>query len=229
MKILHWYYDIMNLYGEYGNVKILERHLKDQDIDVIVDKKTLGDEVNLDEYDFVYIGCGTEKNQEAVLEDIKKYKDEIKSYIESDKIFLATGNSYEMFGNLIGKKEGLKIFDFEVERAKDRITSDVIYSSEYFENKIVGFVNKMSNITYNLNHLFKVEFGIGENENKDYEGVKHKNFYGTYISGPLLVRNPEILETFVKKLSSNYKKIEYTNEEEGYKLVLNELLKRMER
>lgn len=229
MKILHWYYDIMNLYGEYGNVKILEKHLKNQKENVSIDKKTIGEDVDVLKYDFIYIGAGTEKNQEIVLEDIKKYKKEIKEYIESDKLFLATGNSYELFGNLVGKKEALKIFDFEVERTNDRITSDVIYTSEYFKEKVVGFVNKMSTITYNLNPLFKVEFGIGENENNDYEGIKYKNFYGTYISGPLLVRNPEVLKTLVKKLCKNYSEIKYENEEQGYELVLKELSKRMEK
>ncbi len=229
MKILHWYYDVMNLYGEYGNIKILEKHLRDQKENVSIDKKTVGEEVDILKYDFIYIGAGTEKNQEIVLEDIKKYKNEIKEYIESDKIFLATGNSYELFGNLIDKREALKIFDFEVERTKDRVTSDVIYTSEYFKEKVVGFVNKMSVITYNLNPLFKVEFGIGENENNDYEGVKYKNFYGTYISGPLLVRNPEVLKTLVKKLCKNYSEIKYENEEQGYELVVKELSKRMEK
>ena len=45
-----------------------------------------------------------------------------------------------------------------------------------------------------MNPFFKVELGIGENENNDYEGVKYKNFYGTHVSGPILARNPELLE-----------------------------------
>ena len=78
IKLLHLYYDIMNLYGEYGNIKILEKHLKDQGFEVIVDKKTIGDTKNLEKYDFVYIGCGTERNQKAILEDIKTEKEALK-------------------------------------------------------------------------------------------------------------------------------------------------------
>ncbi len=83
-----------------------------------------------------------------------------------------------------------------------------------------------------MNPLFKVEFGVGENEKNDYEGVKYKNFYGTHLSGPLLVRNPEILQKLVSevcKLEKNnfkYKKIEYKNERLGYELTLSELKKR---
>ena len=67
IKLLHLYYDIMNLYGEYGNIKILEEHLKDQGYTVMVDKKTLGEEKNLEEYDFIYMGCGTERNQMCIM------------------------------------------------------------------------------------------------------------------------------------------------------------------
>lgn len=225
-KILHLYYDIMNLYGEYGNVKILKRHIEDQNEEVQLDEKTIGDNFKINDYDFIYIGAGTEKNQKVVLEDLKKHKEEIKKYIEEDRLFLATGNSYEMFGKKIDEEEALGIFDFEVSRMKDRITSDVIYRSKYFNKKVVGFVNKTSNIVHNINPLFEVEFGIGQNENKDYEGVKYKNFYGTYISGPIMVRNPDVLKTFMKLLCKEYKDIEYENENKGYELVLMELSKR---
>ena len=91
IKLLHLYYDIMNLYGEYGNIKILEQHLKDQGCEVIVDKKTINEDINFEQYDFVYIGSGTEKNQEIILKDImEKHKDELKNAIEQEKVILLT-------------------------------------------------------------------------------------------------------------------------------------------
>lgn len=133
------------------------------------------------------------------------------------------------------KKKLFGIFDFEVKREKDRKTSDIIYKSKILNNKIVGFINKSTKIYHNMNPFFEVEFGIGENENNDYEGIKYKNLYGTHISGPILVRNPELLKhivvTICKVKNSNfkYKEIDYKNEEEGYKLVLSELEARKEK
>jgi len=232
IKILHMYYDLMNLYGEYGNIKILEHHLKDADIEVQVDRKTVGDTISLNDYDFIYIGCGTEKNQEVVLEDLKKYKQDLIKYIENDKYALFTGNSFEILGKKIADKEGLNILNFEVLKTKDRITSDVILKSKYLKNEVVGFINKMSNIVNNQNPLFDVIFGIGENENNDHEGIKYKNVYGTYVSGPILVRNPEFLRTLMlgicEKKDKNFKcKVKtYKYDEDGYQLVLSELMKR---
>lgn len=228
IKLLHLYYDIMNLYGEYGNIKILEEHLKDQGFNVIVEKKTVNEEINLEQYDFIYIGSGTEKNQDIILKDIQRYKDNLKKAIE-EKVILLTGNSYEILGKHINKKEALDIFDFEVQSAENRITSDIIAKSDVFENKIVGFVNCMNYIENNRMPLFKIEFGVGQNKESKEEGIIYKDLIGTHLIGPILIRNPEILKKIIEKIclkkdkDFNYNEIEYIDEERGYELVLNEL------
>ena len=37
INILHLYYDLMNLYGENGNVLCLKKYLENQNIDVTID------------------------------------------------------------------------------------------------------------------------------------------------------------------------------------------------
>ena len=133
LKILHLYYDFLNLYGEYGNVVIMKKHLEDQGFKVNIDKKTVGDTIDFNKYNFIYMGCGTEKNLDYVLTDLKKYTKEFNSVIENKKVILATGNSFEMLGKNIDKKEGLCIFDYETIRLQDRVTSDVIYKSKFFK------------------------------------------------------------------------------------------------
>lgn len=234
VKILHLYYDLLNLYGEYGNILIMKKHLEDQGFEVELDKKTVGDDIDFEKYDFVYIGGGMEKNLDYALEDLKKYTKDINLALENKKVFLCTGNSFEMFGKSIDKKEGLCILDYETVRLKDRVTSDVIYKSKYFEKKVVGFVNKMTEMYHNMSPLFEVYFGVGENNKNDYEGVKYLNLYGTHVSGPILARNPEFLKKLVSTIGQNvdskfvYKDIEYKHEEASYTLVLSELEKRKE-
>ncbi|MDD3995950.1 MAG: glutamine amidotransferase, partial [Bacilli bacterium] len=65
--IAHLYYDILNLYGESGNIDVLEYHLKDNNIKYTIKKLTLEDKLNFDEYDLVYMGSGTENNQKYAL------------------------------------------------------------------------------------------------------------------------------------------------------------------
>ncbi len=238
VSILHLYYDLLNLYGEYGNINILESRLKDQGIEVQVDKKTVGDDYSLNDYDFIYCGSGTESNLEIAIQDLQKQKDNLIKYINDGKYGLFTGNSIEMLGAKLYKMENgepidiaqtLGIFDFECGRLDDRKTGDVILNSKVFQKEVVGFVNKQSEIFNNKNPLFNVKLGPSDNIQSKTEGVYKNNFYSTYVIGPLLVRNPEVLKLItygiIKKKDPNYeiKEINYNNEDDGYNLVLTEL------
>lgn len=229
IRILHLYYDIMNLYGEYGNVKVLEKHLRDQGFEVIVDKKTIGEEKHFEDYDFIYMGCGTENNQKVVLSDLLKEKDDFINAIENEKIVLLTGNSFEILGQAIDDEDAIGILNFKTQHIDKRITTDAICTSKKFKEKIVGFINTSSIVKGNNNPLLEYEYNTRNLEN---DGVAYKNVIGTHLIGPLLIRNPEILEYIVRKLCAKkdenfeYKDIEYLEEEEGYKLVLSELEKR---
>lgn len=229
IKILHLYYDIMNLYGEYGNIKILEKHLKDQGFDVIVDKKSIREEKHFEDYDFIYMGCGTEKNQKVILNDLLNEKESFINAIENEKMILLTGNSFEVLGQTIDEEKALGVLNFKTEHTDKRITTDAICLSDSFKGKVVGFINTSSIIKENDKPLFKYDYNTKNLEN---DGVSYKNVIGTHLIGPLLIRNPEILKYIVTKLctkkdeSFEYKEIKYLEEEEGYKLVLSELEKR---
>ena len=77
-KIAHLYYDLMNLYGENGNIRYLSKKIEEQGIKVNVDYLSLEDEIDFSKYDMFYIGTGSEENQLLVIEDIVNYKDSIK-------------------------------------------------------------------------------------------------------------------------------------------------------
>lgn len=234
IKILHLYYDIMNLYGEYGNIKILEQHLKDQSFEVIVDKKSIGEAKNFNEYDFIYMGCGTERNQQAILQDIIKDKEELQNVMENGKVILFTGNSYEILGKSIDGNPALGFFEFETEHKEKRETPDVICTSEILENKVVGFINTMSVIKNNDKPLFKIEWNSESSKVDEPDGIIYNNLMGTHLIGPLLIRNPEILKMTIEKICKakdenfKYKEIEYEDEQKGYELVLKELQGRAE-
>ena len=237
IKILHMFYDLMNLYGEYGNVNILKAHLEDQGAEVIVDKKTVGDEINFLDYDVIYCGSGTEKSFEVMLKCLKEKEEDFKKYIDEGRFALFTGNSIEAFGTkliTIDKKEEelLGICDFIVNRTKDRITGDTILHSKILEDKLVGFVNKQAYLT-NLNEpLFDVDFGIGSDKLNHVDGFRKNNLFATYLIGPLLVKNPKFLCFFIQEIiklrypEHQFKDVKYENEEAGFAITLKELTER---
>ena len=204
INILHLYYDLLNLYGENGNIKALKKHLEEQNIKVNIEFLTLNDKIDFKKYDFVYIGSGTEKNLNLALKDLIKYKKSIKEYIENNKFFLATGNSIVLFGKTLKENnithKCLEIFDYESKKEDFRMVDQVVFNMPLIKTKIIGFQNQ-SYTTKNIkNPLFEVIRGVGSYPNSEYEGLHYKNFYGTYVIGPLLVRNPNLLSYIIKEL-----------------------------
>ena len=195
----HLYYDLMNLYGENGNIKSIKYLLESQKIKVIIDNISLNDNIDFNKYDLIVIGCGTYNNLKLSLNHLKKYKKYINEYIESNKFILATGNSIELFGQKINDIEALKIFNYNSKKLDKRIVGDCITTTNLIKTKIIGFQNRESYIDEITNNLFK---------DKDI-GIKYKNFYGTYLLGPILIRNPEFAKYFVNELikrkNKNYK------------------------
>ena len=233
MKILHLYHDIMNLYGDWGNVAAMKRMLEKSGEEVTVDKLSLADKAVLSDYDFIYIGSGTEKNQRVVLADFKKYKEELKACIDSGKVILLTGNSFEMLGKTITdcmdkKYEGLGLFDFTVtEQNKNRRTADQIAACDFLTRPIVGFVNKCSEINGIENPLFTVTMGLGNADGDKNEGVYKNNLYGTHITGPVLIKNPHFLTRLAEKILGRAPEGDWmVHERAGYDITLRELRKR---
>lgn len=235
MKILHLYHDIMNLYGEYANVSALKRMLEKNSVACEVDKLSVNDELKLMDYDFIYVGSGTESNQKYVLEHLRNYKEDLKACLEAGKMLLMTGNSFEILGKELkdarGKVyEGLEFFDFTVvEQEKTRNTADAIFTMEGQEKPLVGFINKCSTITGINTPLFQVKMGLGNENQGTTEGIRYQNFYGTHLTGPVLIKNPYFLIDLASDLCGREMKGDYlTYEKAGYEITLRELTKRME-
>jgi len=234
MKITigHLFYDLLNLYGENGNILALEKTLRSQDIEVEIKNFSLDNEPwNLNNVDLLYIGAGTEQNQMIALEVLLKYKEEIDQMILNNKLIISTGNSIELFGKTITIDEkhiqALGLFDYTTERSKKRIVSECVFNYNELNQKILGFENHQGVINGIKNPLFTIEKGFGANPNSKYEGFRKNNFFGTYLLGPLLVRNPEFLEMICKNLilskdnNFEFKKFDFNLEQEAHDIFLN--------
>lgn len=231
MKILHLYHDLMNLYGDYGNVSAISRILDINGVECTVDRLSLGDDVDFCRYDFVYVGSGTEQNQKLALEHLRRYKQPLKEYIENGKFLLMTGNSFEMLGKSIsgflGEFEGLGIFDFSTQETEKRLTADAIFTFE--EDTLVGFINKCSLISGINSPLFSVQMGMGDSPDSKSEGILYNNFFGTHLTGPLFVKNPYFLEKFASRLCGNDIKTDaFIYEKRAYEITKGKLGERNE-
>ena len=81
-----------------------------------------------------------------------------------------------------------------------RIADEALFQCDLVKEPILGFQNQNSVMRENKNPLFHVLKGTGSYPNSKKEGIHEYEFYGTYLIGPLLIRNPELLKYFVKKI-----------------------------
>lgn len=210
-KILYLYYDIMNLYGENGNIRMMERILESKGAEVLKDRKTVTDtDIDFTQYDFIYCGCGTEHSRDACLEHLRGFAQSLKSAYESGTVMLFTGNSYEMLGVSLTTAEGTEhkgigLFDFTVrEQGRNRYSGDVTLKCSFSDKEFIGYINKCSEVQGIRNPLFQVNCVAGTVKDTA-DGIREGNFFGTQVIGPVTVKNPVFGEYIADLVINNLK------------------------
>ena len=120
----------------------------------------------------------------------------------------------------------LGLLDYTCSRETKRFVSECIFNLESIDKKILGFENHQSTIDELKTPLFIVEKGFGHNDTSNTEGFRKNNFVGTYLLGPLLVRNPKLLTSIcqdiisIKEPNFNYKDFNLDLESKAHDVFL---------
>ena len=203
LNICHLYPDILNLYGDRGNIITMKRRMEDRGIKVNVEGCSIGETLDANRYDIFFIGGGQDFEQEVLLKDLGTGKAaEIRAAVEDEKTFLAICGGYQLLGNYYktdqGMIKGLELVDMYTEQGEGRLISNIILQSELFDMPVVGFENHGGRTCINNNKpLGKVLYGSGNDGKSGYEGVVYKNVIGTYLHGPLLPKNPQLADWLI--------------------------------
>ena len=233
-RILYLYPDYMNLYGDNGNVRIMQRRLQDQGFEVETVSGTITDpRISIKDVDFVYMGSGFESNRNMAADHLKRSIKELKQAIDEGVPMLFTGNSYDILGKGIITAdftlvEGLGIFDCSFKDVGNRrFTGDVILEDPENGERYVGFINRAGTPEQYDEMVFNVVKVIG-NVPIEKDGVRKNNLLGISLIGPVLIKNPNLAESFVKTICSrkgmNYRKVVYPRTEKSHEKTLKALL-----
>lgn len=200
MKIEVLYSEAANLYGDLFNIKYLEQTIPDLTVYYtgLNDRPKFTDE----KIDLIYMGPMMERFQEVIIKKLMPYREKIKELIENDVVFLITGNALEIFGSKIDDTEALGIFETTAKRNFSKHHNSC-FIGKFEDMYMVGFKSQFGS-SYNNSHPFiSVVNGYGLNNDDKFEGIKYRNFFGTYLIGPLLVYNPPFTEYLLKLLNQN--------------------------
>lgn len=210
IRIAHLYPDMLNLYGDRGNIIALTQRMTKRGISVQTDSITMGKSFNADDYDILFIGGGQDFEQDVLLNDLKKGKDiEINKAIHNGTVMLAICGGYQMLGKYYKTYDGKMLeymgaLDFYTEGKEERMIGNYAFKTKE-GIEVVGFENH-SGRTYlgkGVEPLGKMIKGYGNNGEDGTEGVRYKNTFGTYSHGPVLPKNPDFADLLISKALEN--------------------------
>jgi len=213
LKICHLYPDVLNLYGDGGNIISMTKRLAWRGIEAEVQQVRIGDRLSLSDCDLLFIGGGQDFEQEVLLPDLKAGKEqEIRSAIFDGVTVLAICGGYQMLGQYYETYDGVRCdfvgaLELFTVGSKQRMIGNTVYrcTAECGGSTLTGFENHSGKtwLGSSVQPLATVEVGYGNNGEDKTEGVHALNVFGSYSHGPLLPKNPEfcdlLLSTALKR------------------------------
>ena len=202
ITVLQLYPKDMNIYGDYGNLLVIQRRLEWYGYQANIIHYNVGDTFPED-VDIIIGGGGQDSGQEVIHRDLINIGPKLKVLAEKDVPMLLVCGLYQLFGNffktLDGKTlTGIGVLDVETHGTHERLIGNIITNNEDFGD-IIGYENH-SGQTYlgkNVQPFATVIKGAGNNTKDGHEGARYKNVIGTYLHGSILPKNPLLADFLI--------------------------------
>lgn len=201
LKITHLYPELLNLYGDSGNIAAMKCRAEWREISVSVKEVLPKENIDFENTDILFLGGGSEKELEAVLELLLPQKEQFAEYVKNGGVVLAVCEGFTLLGKSLeisGKqKEGLGILDITSKTTEKRFTGDVATECEIDGEKfiVIGFENR----NYVTEIFDKTPLGKVVSGNGETDGVLENNVFASGLCGPLLPKNPKLTDILLKR------------------------------
>ncbi|MBF7124209.1 glutamine amidotransferase [Pediococcus pentosaceus] len=223
LNVAHLYGDLLNTYGDNGNLLALKYYAKKMDTGLDIDIVSLDDQFNPKDWDIVFFGGGQDYEQTIVSKDIQHKKEDLTDYIEDGGPLLAICGGYQLLGHYYvganGEKiKGIDALDhYTLSQDDNRFIGDIVIKNAETGEIYHGFENHNGKTFLGKGErpLGEVQSGHGNNGEDQSEGVIYKNVYGSYFHGPILTRNGELAKRIIlTALSRKYPDADLTPQKE---------------
>lgn len=201
--------ELLNLCGDAGNAKVLERRCAWRGIPVELVDFECDDSVDLSSVDIVVLAGGPEREQMIACERLQAVKSELSEYIEAGGALLAVGGGFRILGRswiaAEGPVDGLGLLDVEELEASDgsnRRLGDVVARSSVSDCAVAAFRNDSARMVKGsgLDSFCTVTDGPGSQDaDQAVDGALYRSILGSCLHGPLLPKNPEIADWLIER------------------------------
>ncbi|EKD85415.1 MAG: hypothetical protein ACD_38C00033G0011 [uncultured bacterium] len=210
LTIGYLYGDLMNIYGDTGNIIALKKRAQWRGIEVTVKNISIGDRIPTSDVgtqiDLYFFGGGQDQAQKSVARDlaVSSKGKVIKQDVERGVPLLAICGGYQLLGEFYkphhGQKlPGIELFPAYTVAGDKRMIGNIVIESMF--GKLVGFENHSGKTFLKKGSLpaGMVICGFGNNGKDKTEGCIYKNAIGCYMHGSLLPKNPKLTDWLLKK------------------------------
>ncbi len=205
LSIAHLYPDLLNLYGDSGNILCLKKRCEWRGIECQVTPLASGADFGFSKFDLIFIGGGQDREQKLVLRDLNiKKRDSLYDAVESGAAVLAVCGGYQLLGSSYETASGERleftgILDFYTCTGEKRMIGNYEFKTAEKLN-IIGFENHSGRtfLGSGVRPLGRVRRGFGNNGADKTEGARYKNTFCTYCHGPVLPKNPDFADMLIK-------------------------------
>lgn len=216
LKICHLYGNLMNTYGDNGNLLMLQYIAKQENVDIETTLVSVDDDFDPLAYDLVMFGGGQDYEQTIVARDIQTKKEPITAYIEAGGVTVGICGGFQLLGHYYinasdQRLEGIGAIDYyTLSQDNNRFIGDIEISNDRFNQTYKGYENHNGRtfLGEGVEPLGKVVTGFGNNGQDQTEGAMYKNTFCSYFHGPLLVRNQNLAYQIVTLAIENMHKRE---------------------
>lgn len=209
LTLVHLYPDLMNVYGDRGNIITFRRRCAWRGIELDVQPVSLGDRLNPEETDLIFFGGGQDREQAVISPDFVTEKGAaVREAVEGGAALLAVCGGYQLLGHTYTTVDGQElpgvgVFDVRSVPGSRRHIGNLVAEVELHgaTRTLVGFENH-SGQTYlgpGCRPLGKVLQGGGNNGEDGTEGAIYREAYGCYLHGSLLPKNPWFADHLIQR------------------------------
>jgi hypothetical protein len=203
ITITHLYPIEMNIYGDTGNVMVLNWRLRRYGYSPKVVSVKIGQNIPGDT-DILVAGGGQDSGQTTIQADLRSKAKELKAMTEDGMVILSICGMYQLFGHYFETSDGQRIqgvgiFDAHTVADHDRLIGNIVINTPF--GRMVGFENHSGRTILHDGQLplGRVVKGSGNDVKSGKEGAVHLNAFGSYLHGPILPKNPVFADELITR------------------------------